>query len=252
MKNSIFSKVIPAGGKWSVTIGKRRLVSFTALGDGANLSTMMYHANNLTERYNMPDTLKAQHTAHLTKGHVMMSDNGRVLASILKDSLGWHDSISGYTSRKGTDEKYGVTTYQELRNNWLRSGEENFAVELVRNGLGVRDSIPVLNLFSKVYCDENGDMHFAENHCTEGAAVMLRTEMDTLFVFSNTPNPLDPKSEYPSVPVQIDVFDAESVEDDDVCVNFCPENRRAFDNTWEYHALLGDSKSDRFKEKLGF
>ncbi|WP_285842603.1 urea amidolyase associated protein UAAP1 [Metabacillus litoralis] len=243
MINSIWNKTIPAGGKWSGTIGKGKLVKFTALGKGANLSTIMYHANQLTERYNMPDTLKAQHTSHLTKGHVLMSDNGRVLTSIVEDSLGWHDSISGYTSRKETDEKYGITTYQELRNNWLRSGEENFAVELVRNGLGVRDLVPVLNLFSKVFCDENGDMHYVEDHCQEGATVTLRTEMDTLFIFSNTPNPLDPRNEYPSVPIQIEVFDAEPVKDDDVCVNFRPENRRAFENTWEYHTLLSDSKS---------
>ncbi|UGB33306.1 urea amidolyase associated protein UAAP1 [Metabacillus sp. B2-18] len=241
--NSIWNKTIPAGGKWSGTIGKGKLVKFTALGKGANLSTIMYHANQLTERYNMPDTLKAQHTSHLTKGHMLMSDNGRVLTSIVEDSLGWHDSISGYTSRKETDEKYGITTYQELRNNWLRSGEENFAVELVRNGLGVRDLVPVLNLFSKVFCDENGDMHYVEDHCKEGATVTLRTEMDTLFIFSNTPNPLDLRNEYPSVPIQIEVFDAEPVKDDDVCVNFRPENRRAFENTWEYHTLLSDSKS---------
>lgn len=241
--NSILSKIIPAGGKWSVIIGKGKLVRFTALGVGANLSTVMYHANNLTERYNMPDTLKAQHTSHLTKGHVLMSDNGRVFTSIVEDSLGWHDSISGYTSRKDTDERYGVTTYQELRNNWLRSGEENFTVELVRNGLSKRDLVPVLNLFSKVYCDENGDMHYELNHCLEGSTVTLRTEMDLLFVFSNTPNPLDSRKEYPSVPIQIEVFDSEPIKDDDMCVNFRPENRRAFENTWEYHSLLGDKKS---------
>ncbi|PMC34837.1 urea carboxylase [Bacillus sp. UMB0899] len=239
--NSIFNKTIPAGGKWSGIIGKGKLVRFTALGDRANLSTLMYTGQNLTERYNMPDTLKAQHTSHLTKGHVLISDNGRVLASIVEDNLGWHDSISGYTTRKQTDEKYGLTTYQELRNDWLRSGEENFSVELVRNGLGVRDIVPVLNLFSKVYCDENGNMHFVEDHCKEGATVTLRTEMDTLFVFSNTPNPLDQSHQYSSVPIKIEVLEANPVEDDDVCVTFRPENRRAFENTWEYHALLGES-----------
>ncbi len=239
--NSIFTITIPAGGKWSGTIGKGKLVRFTALGNGANLSTLMYTGQNLTERYNMPDTLKAQHTSHLTKGHVLMSDNGRVLTSIVEDSLGWHDSISGYTTRNQTDEKYGTTTYQELRNNWLRSGEENFSVELVRNGLGVRDIVPVLNLFSKVYCDENGTMHFVEDHCKEGAAVTLRTEMEILFVFSNTPNPLDPSHHYPSVPIKIEVFEGKPIDDNDVCVNFRPENRRAFENTWEYHALRGES-----------
>ncbi len=34
----------------------------------------------------------------------------------------------------------------------------------------------------------------------KGATVTLRTEMDIIFVVSNTPNPLDPSTEYPSVP----------------------------------------------------
>ena len=77
---------------WNHRIGK--LVRFTALQEGANVSMLLFHARDLTERYNMPDSLKAQYTAHLTKGNVLMSDNGRILASFVEDSLGWHDTIS--------------------------------------------------------------------------------------------------------------------------------------------------------------
>lgn len=235
---NVWNKTISPGGKWSGVIGKGKLIRFTALEAGANVSIQLFHARDLTERYNMPDTLKAQYTAHLTRGHVLMSDNGRVLASIVEDSIGWHDPLSGYTSRAATDAKYGATHYQELRNEWLRSGQENFAVELVRNGLSMRDMMPVLNLFSKVFCDEQGDMHFSQMHCPAGATVTLRTELDTLLVLSNTPNPLDPRTTYPSVPVNIEVLQADPVSMDDYCVNYRSENRRAFENTWEYHALL--------------
>jgi urea carboxylase-associated protein 2 len=237
--NSIWSITIRPGGKWSGTIGKGKLIRFTALEAGANVSVQLFHAKDLTERYNMPDTLKAQHTSHLTRGNVLMSDNGRAMASIVEDSLGWHDPLSGYTSRAATDAKYGATNYQELRNDWLRSGQENFAVELVRNGLSMRDMLPVVNLFSKVFCDEQGDMHFSEDHCPAGATVTLRTELDDLFVLSNTPNPLDPDTSFPSVPVKVEVFTALPVDAQDYCVNYRPENRRAFENTWEYHTLLG-------------
>ncbi|WP_373845390.1 urea amidolyase associated protein UAAP1 [Clostridium sp.] len=237
--NNIWNTTIHPGGKWSGNIGKGKIIRFTALDKGANVSLLMYNSRDLSERYNMPDTLKAQHTSHLTKGNVLMSDNGRVMASIVADSLGWHDTICGYTTRVLTDEKYGKTIYQEKRNEWLRSGEENISVELVRNGLGIRDLVPVVNLFSKVYCDDEGDMHFVEEHCDKEAAVTLRTEMDILLVLSNTPNPLDTKISYPSVPVKIEVFPADTVDSLDYCVNYRPENRRAFENTWEYYTLLG-------------
>ncbi|EFM10913.1 urea carboxylase-associated protein 2 [Paenibacillus curdlanolyticus YK9] len=237
--NAIWSTTIRPGGKWSGTIGRGKLIRFTALEAGANVSIQLFHARDLTERYNMPDTLKAQHTAHLTRGNVLMSDNGRALASIVQDSLGWHDPLGGYTYREATDAKYGHTNYQELRNDWLRSGQENFAVELVRCGLGMRDMMPVVNLFSKIAVDETGRMHYDAAHCPANATVTLRTEMDTLLVLSNTPNPLDPRTEYPSVPVKIEVLEAPPVDSLDYCVNYRPENRRAYENSWAYYALMG-------------
>jgi len=237
--NTIWSTTIRPGGKWSGTIGRGKLIRFTALEAGANVSIQLYNAKDLTERYNMPDTLKAQHTARLTRGNVLMSDNGRVLAGIVQDSLGWHDPLGGYSYREGTDAKYGRTDYQAQRNDWLRSGQENFAIELVRCGLGMRDMMPVVNLFSKVSVDESGRMIYDPAHCPANASVTLRTEMDTVLILSNTPNPLDPRPEYPSVPVWVEVLAADPLDDRDYCVNYRPENRRAYENTWEYYALLG-------------
>ncbi|MDY8022023.1 urea amidolyase associated protein UAAP1 [Paenibacillus polymyxa] len=235
--NAIWSETMHPGGKWSGIIGKGKMIRLTAVEPGANVSMLMYHARDLTERYNMPDTLKAQHTAHLTKGNVLMSDNGRVMASIVHDDLGWHDPLGGYTTRESTDSKYGASRYQESRNNWLRSGQENLTIELVRNGLGDRDMAPVVNWFSKVFCDEEGNMLFAGNHCAAGTTVTLRLEMDVLLILSNTPHPLDPQEVYPSVPIKIEVLPAVQIDSADYCVNFRPENRRAFDNTWTYYAL---------------
>ena len=235
----IFTKQFRPGEKWSGAIGKGKYIHFKALGDNANISILMYNLRDTSERYNMPDTLKAQYTSHLTKGNVLMSDNGRVFASIVQDSLGWHDSISGYTTRTMTDEKYGKTSYQKQGNDFYRCGEENFKIELVRNNMGKRDIVPCLNLFSKVYVEEDGSMHYDTEHCKEGATVTLRTEMDIIFVASNTPNPLDPSEKYPSVPVLMEVYNAPAVDLTDYCVNFRDENYRPFENTWDYNNLLG-------------
>lgn len=235
----IWSKTLKPGEKWSGNIGKGKYIHFKALGEDANVSMLLYNMRDLTERYNMPDTLKAQYTAHLTKGNVLMSDNGRVFASIVEDSLGWHDSISGYTTRKLTDEKYGKTLYQDKRNDWYRSGDENFQMELIRNNLTMRDMVPCVNLFSKVYVDEDGSMHYVNGHCTKGSTVTLRTEMDILIILSNTPNPLNESTTYPSAPVTVEVYDAPEVDLLDECVNHRPENYRAFENTWDYNNLLG-------------
>lgn len=236
MSNS-WSHIFQAGEKWSGTIAKGKLIRFTALEARANVSIIMYNARDFTERYNMPDTLKAQHTYCLKKGNILMSDNGRVMASIVEDDLGGHDPLGGYTTREMTDEKYGKTSYQTESNNYLKSGKENLEIELVRNGLQVRDLAPVVNLFSKIEVDEAGNMQFEENHCRKGDNVTLRTEMDILFILSNTPNPHDPRTAYPAVPVKMEVLPAQPIGANDDCVKSCPQNGRAFENTWDYYKL---------------
>lgn len=236
--NSIWKTTLRPGQKWSGYISKGKLLRFTSLGAGANLAALFFNRFDLSEKYNMPDTMKAQHTMHLTRGDVLMSDNGRVLASVVQDSLGWHDTITGVTTREQTDLKYNQTDYQHMRNDWLRSGYENFMVELVKNGLKPRDMAPPVNLYSKIVCDEAGHMIYAAGHCQKGDTITLRTEMDVLLILSNTPNPLDPRSEYPSVPVAFEVMPAAPIDPLDYCVNHRPENRRAFENTWDYYVLM--------------
>src|SRR5690606_22061330 len=100
-------------------------------------------------RYNMPDTLKAQHIARLTAGNVLYSDMGRVLCSITEDTLGWHDTITGHATRQHNEARYGRGTYQDLRNDWHKNTRDNLLVELGKLELGKRDLGPNVNFFVK-------------------------------------------------------------------------------------------------------
>jgi urea carboxylase-associated protein 2 len=236
---TLWHHVLRPGEKWSGAVGRNRYLRFKALGDEANLALLLYSSQDRSERYNMPDTLKAQYTAHLTAGNVLLSDNGRVLASIVEDSLGWHDAITGLTTRDMTDEKYGLTSYQQQGNDYLRSGYENVATELIRNNMTLRDLVPCVNLFSKVVVENDGGMAYEPGWCRKDATITLRTEMNVIVILSNTPNPLNPRNDYPAVPIEIQVREAPPADLLDICVNHRDENYRAFENTWEYHALLG-------------
>ncbi|WP_039655853.1 urea amidolyase associated protein UAAP1 [Clostridium tyrobutyricum] len=237
--NIIWNKTLAPGDRWSGNICKGRLIKFTSLGEGANLSMLMYNFRNLSEHYNAPDTMKAQHSFFLKKGHAIISDCGRALASIVEDDLDGHDTATGYTTRIMTDKKYGFTSYQKDGNDYLKSGQENFINELTKNGMSKRDLMPSINLFSKIDADERGNLIFIKDYCPKEASVTIRTEMDVYIVFSNTPNPLDEKKEYPSVPIKIEILNAPPIDGLDYCVNYSKYTRRAFENTWEYNTLLG-------------
>src|SRR5579872_6275389 len=86
---------IQAGASWSLLLRRGNELRIEDLEGGANVAALFYNCESPVERYNMPDTLKAQHIAHLTSGFVLYSDMGRILCSIADDTVGWHDPLSG-------------------------------------------------------------------------------------------------------------------------------------------------------------
>jgi len=52
----------------------RTALRIEAIEDNANVGAIFLNADNSSERLSLPDTLKAQHIAHLTIGSVLYSD----------------------------------------------------------------------------------------------------------------------------------------------------------------------------------
>ena len=156
----LWEEQLPGGVQWSGVLRRGTTLRLTDLEGCANVAMLLFNKEQMTERYNMPDTLKAQHTAFLTRGHACYSDMGRVLCSIPEDSCGWHDTVCGVLDAQGLEARYHSKRYQEHRNAMQRSGLDGFLVELAKWDLGKRDVHANLNLFSKVATDAEGGLHF--------------------------------------------------------------------------------------------
>ncbi len=224
-------EVFPGGGHWSYRVTRGTTLRFIDLEGGANAAVLLYRADEKLERLNLPDTLKAQHTAHLTTGHVLYSDMGRILASIPRDTVGWHDPLCGVTDAETVKKKHGEQRYQEYRNAMHRNGKDSLLVEIGKWGLGLRDWVPPVNLFSKVSVDEEGRFAFAGAHSKAGDFVELRFEMDTLVAISTAPHPLDPNPAYAPRKVAVIAWQSGTAGAGDVCRLSCDENRRGYYNT---------------------
>ncbi|HBT52969.1 urea amidolyase associated protein UAAP1 [Erwinia persicina] len=222
-------ETLPGGGHTSLVIKKGQLLRLTDTDGGANVSLMLFNAHEKSERLNLPDTLKGQHTARLTAGHCLYSDMGRVLAAIVTDTCGWHDSFGGVLNASETAEKYGQGRYQERRNDFHRNGLDNLLVEMGKWNLGLEDLHMVLNLFSKVTVDAQGAFTFHDGHSAPGSTVELYAPMDVLVVLTALPHPMDPNPAYRPCPVQISLHDASDAVTAG-CKTSRPENQRAFDN----------------------
>jgi len=231
----LYEDTIPGGAHWSMLIRKGTTLRLIDQQGGANLAMLMYNPTEKLERYNVPDTLKGQHTFKLTKGHCLYSDMGHIFCSIIDDSLGWHDTVGGNLSKQLMEQKWGIKNYQDNRNDWTISGDHAFMVELAKYGLTKRDMSANLNLFSKVAPDDEGNLSFIENHSKAGDFIDLRFEMDTLVLMHTCPHPMSSAADYPKNPVTYQLRQSEPVAEDDACMNACAENQRGFKNNMLYH-----------------
>src|SRR4029453_4532307 len=187
----LFEEHLPGGGLWSWVLRRHSTLRLTDLEGGANVGLMAYNADAPLERLNVPDTLKAQYTAKLTRGHVLMSDMGRALLSITADTCGWHDPLGGHGKAALVRQKNGERNHQEARNDWYRNAHDNFLVELGKHGLGKRDLVANVNFFSRLNVDGEGGITFSPGNSKPGDSVDLRAEMDVLIVLNTCQHPLD-------------------------------------------------------------
>jgi uncharacterized protein len=228
-----FEEIVPAGANWSHVLKRGTTLRITDTEGGANVATLMYNFELLSERLNLPDTLKCQHTARLTKGHCLYTDMGRILVAITEDTCGWHDPLAGASNPQIVTAKYGELNYQTARNTWHRDAHSGFLRELGKYGMGERDLAMNVNFFQKVTADDEGKLVYHAGNSTAGAFVDLRSEMNTLVVLNTAIHPLDTALTYSPKPVHLTVWTSPPGPDD-FCRNSCPENQRGFILTERY------------------
>jgi len=230
----LFQEVVQPGATWSHVLKRGSALRLTDMAGGANVGAIFYNWDNPAERYNMPDTLKAQHIARLTSGCVLYSDMGRILCSITEDAVGWHDPLSGCSHAALVATRYGVARYQEHRNDYDKNAYDGLVIELAKYGLSVRDMAAPVNFFSKVEVDDDGDMRFIANHSQVDAYIELRAEMPVLTILNTCQHPLDPNPKYEPRPVHVLMRQTAPPGPDDPCRLSRPENGRGFILTERY------------------
>jgi len=235
----LYEDKLAASCHWSMRMRKGSILKIIDDEGGANVGMLFYNPENLLERYNAPDTLKCQHTFKLTKGHCLYSDMGRIFCSIVEDTVGWHETVCGNTTKAIVASRWGEVSYQAAMNEWTKNGYDSFLVELAKYGLGKKDMAANLNLFSAVKVDDEGNLAYVDNNSKAGDSIELRFEMDTLVLLHTCPHPLSTASTYPRKGISYQILQADPVSEDDFCKNSREENQRGFQNNRIYHLAGG-------------
>jgi urea carboxylase-associated protein 2 len=188
----VWAERVAGGGYTHRTLAAGTTVRLRDLEGDACAHVLIYRAGEPWERLNVADTLKIQWQAYLEVGQLLLSDQGRVLATIVADSSGHHDAFCGASSRWRNQERYGAGTADSAS----PAGRELFILAGAKHGLGRRDLPPSLSFFKGVRVDpESGALGWTGSTGT-AAAVELRAEMPLLILIANSAHPLDPRPEW--------------------------------------------------------
>ncbi len=220
----LLEETIPGGNYWSGVIKRGNTLRVTDLSGSQGVAMLCYNANNAIERLNVADTSKIQFNAFLKKGMVIYSDMGRVLFSITEDTSGYHDLLGGCSNATSNAAKYKDGDF------WLNS-RDHFLKALTRRGLGKKDIMPNINLFTRVAVAPDGKMSFVEGGEKPGSFVDLRAEMNVLVILSNCPHVMHPSHVFAPKPIKIQVWESPAPGPDDLCRTANPEAVRGFVNT---------------------
>ena len=226
----VWDETLDAGEYCSRALKRGMRVRLVNLDGDACANMLLYNADRPIERLNVADTVKVQWNAYLGPGKLLLSDMGRVLASIIADTSGRHDMFCGASNAKTNQRKYGHgETYSPSPN-----ARDRFALALAKYGLGSRDIPPNVNFFKHVKVEEDGSLTFEKAPGSPGEYVELRAEMNVLLVVANTPHVLDPRPTYTASPLRVLAYRGEVTPANDPIRTATPEALRAFQNTEDY------------------
>ena len=195
--NAILDEVIAARAPWSGRLRRGQTLRLIDLEGQQALDALFYALGDPAERYSVQDTLREQGSAYIGPGTRLISNEGRVMARIVADSSGRHDTLAGCCSCESNAVRFGEET------RYQHACRENFLLELGRHGLTKRDLVPNINFFMNVPLDAHGDFAVADGISPPGSHVDLVAEMDLLCVFSNCPQINNPCNDFHPTPVRV-------------------------------------------------
>jgi uncharacterized protein len=200
----LWAESVPAGSYATKVLGRGSRLRLIDPDGGACAHLLLFRADAPWERLNVADTMKVPWQAYLGAGHPLLSDQGRVLATVLADSSGHHDTLCGMTD----------------------AGRAKMLLAAVKHGLDIRDVAPSLSLFKGVRVGGDGSLNFTGSAGPD-AAVDLLIHLPVVVALVNTAHPLDPD---PTL-TDLDVLAWRAGEELTTPVNDDPEYLRALFNT---------------------
>lgn len=223
-----WAETVPGGRYTSKVLARGTRLRLRDLDGTACAHLLLWRADAPWERLNVADTVKVPWQAYLSAGHPLLSDQGRVLATLVSDTSGHHDALCGTTTLSGNTAKYGAGEVESAS----PAGRELLALAALKNGLTRRDVAPSLSFFHGVRVESDGAL-VSTGSAGAGTAVELITHLPVIVAIANTAHPLDPAPQFTVGSLEVLAWSApgDLAEIDATVGERDPEYQRAYLNS---------------------
>jgi urea carboxylase-associated protein 2 len=222
----VWEETIAGGGYASRPITRGTRLRLIDLNGDACASVLVFNAAVPVERLNIADTVKVQWNAYPSTGSLLLSDMGRVMATIEQDDAGTHDAFCGASNEASNQRRYG-----DGRNSGpCPNARDRLLLGAAKHGLGRRDVHPCITLFKGVQIGRDGTIKPQLGPFAPGRSLVLRAEMDVIVVIANCPHVLDDRP-WRVTPLRATAWRGPITAADDPQRTVTPERHRAFLNT---------------------
>jgi urea carboxylase-associated protein 1 len=201
--DAITDVTLPAGDGWMHEIARGQTLRIVDLEGNQAVDTLFYDAHDFADRYSAQDTIREQGGIYLTTGTRLISSRGGVLATIVADTCGRHDTLGGACAAESNQVRYA------LDKRWMHSCRDTFLLTLARWGRGATkcDLTHNINFFMNVPVTPEGGLCFADGVSAGGRYVEMRAERDIVCLISNCPQLNNPCNAYNPTPVRLLIWD---------------------------------------------
>ncbi|MDX1889052.1 urea amidolyase associated protein UAAP1 [Mycolicibacterium sp. 050158] len=228
--NLIWSETVAPGGYTTAVLARGSRIRLTDVDGEACAHLLVHRADAPHERLNVADTVKVPWQAYLTTGHPLLSGFGRVLATVVADTSGAHDALTGTTTLAGNEKRYGSGAPESPS----PAGRELLLLAALKHGLGPRDLPPSVSFFKGVAVDAEGAFTW-QGSAGPGATVDLLLHVDAIVSLANTAHPLDPRPAFTCSPLRVHAWGAadelDSLAAGELVGPLRPEHHQAIANT---------------------
>ena len=203
---AVFRQVVAAGAYWIDTVKTGQILRIVDVEGNQAADTLFFNAADVAERYSAVDTIREQRNVYLSCGSKLLSTAGYLMAEIVADTVGRHDTLGGACAAESNTVRYALEkrTMHACRDSYLLAVAQHD-----RLGLGKRDLSHNINFFMNVPVTTDGGLTFADGLSGPGQYVELRAAMDIIVLISNCPQLNNPCNAYNPTPLEVLIWDAD-------------------------------------------